>query len=84
MSQLVKIAGEIARQAAAHYAATAGNARVWDRRDLMIEQIGQSVEADIASIEGDSDASIAVRGEWLALANRRRNRRADDATGEDR
>ena len=72
MSQLVKIAGEIARQAAAHFAATAGNTRVWDRREQMIEQIGQSIEADIAAIEGESDAALARRAEWLALANQRR------------
>lgn len=76
MSQLVKIAGAIARQSVELYAATAGNKPVWSDRDHMIEYIGQFVEEQIALTEGDSDAAVASRGQWLSAANRRRSQEA--------
>lgn len=73
--QLVKIVGEIVRQAAEWYVAGAGNDRVWDQRKYLVERIGQSAEADFALVVGGTEASkLAVRGQWLALANQRHRR----------
>jgi hypothetical protein len=70
-----KAVGYIVRLASDLYAATMGNAPIYDNRTQMREAIGQSVDADIASLN-----QAEVLADWVVAANQKELETLCDAT----